>query len=132
MKSRIERTVVALLLVGVLLIGGAYAERIMPRADEVFSSAAAYLYSNKYLKISCVTDDPHNIRITSCWYEIKLNGDWEYGGGITVSPSSVSNGMILGAQVNCSAYLGTGTYRVGFIVDADGHSITRYSNECTY
>ena len=132
MERKIVKGIVALLLVSTLLIGNACAEMIMPCADEVFSSAAAYLYSNKYLKISCVTDDPHNIRITNCWYEIKLNGDWEYGGGITVSPSSVSNGMILGAQVNCSSYFSTGTYRVGFTVDADGHSISRYSNERTY
>lgn len=132
MKIRFLKFAIAVVLISTFVFGSVYAEQPMPRADEVFSSAYAYIYSNKNLKISCVTYDPHNIRITSCWYEVKVNGDWDYGAAISLNPSSVSNSLILGAEKNCASYFGTGTYRVGFTVDADGHSITRYSNERTY
>lgn len=116
----------------VFTIASAYAELVMPCADDEFTSAYAYIYSNKSLKISCVTYDPHTISITQCWYEVKTNGKWVYGGAIALSSSSVSNSCLLGIQENCSSYFGSGTYRVGFTVDADGHAITRYSNERTY
>lgn len=127
-----KRLLVIVAVVLICSIACAYAELVMPRADEVFSSAYAYIYSNKNLKISCATYDPHTIRITRCWYEVKIDGDWEEEGEISVSPSSASATCLLSSQASCASYFGTGTYRVGFTVDADGHSITRYSNERTY
>ncbi len=130
--NKIIRSIVVAILLSALIIGNVYADMVMPCADELFSSASAYLYRNKTLKISCVTYNPHTIRITNCWYEEKVDGNWEYGGAIAVSPSSVSGSCIFGTQMSCASYFSTGTYRVGFTVDADGHSISRYSNECTF
>lgn len=133
MKYSLLTRIIAVALISVLISGIVYAEEIMPRADEVFVSAFAYINGQKKLTISCVTYDVKaSISITSCWYEKKINGEWETGESITVTPSSVSNSMLFGADVYCTSEFGKGTYRVGFTVDADGHSITRYSNEYTY
>ena len=35
-------------------------------------------------------------------------------------------------MMNHSYIIGAGTYRVGFTANADGHAITRYSNERTF
>ena len=35
-------------------------------------------------------------------------------------------------EVDYSSYIGTGTYRVAGMFNADGHMITRYSNERTF
>ena len=36
------------------------------------------------------------------------------------------------AYMDYSSSIGSGTYRIGFIANADGHTVTRYSNERTY
>ena len=42
------------------------------------------------------------------------------------------NTDIYSALMDYSSKIGTGTFRVGFTVNADGHAITRYSNSRTF
>ena len=103
-------------------------------ADSVFGSATAFLASNKLVVFDCVAYAVHGrIAITDVWLEQKVDGEWEYVKDLT-PPSYVSINMPdYGAEVDYSASItSTGTFRVGFTVDADGYSISRYSNSRTF
>lgn len=103
-------------------------------ADSVFGSATAYLASDKLVVFDCVAYEVHDrIAITNVWLELQVNGEWEYVKGLS-TPSYVALNMpAYGAEVDYSASItGTGTFRVGFTVDADGYAISRYSNSRTF
>lgn len=103
-------------------------------ADSVFGSASAFLASNKLVVFNCVAYAVHDrISVTNVWLEQKINGEWEYTKALT-PPSYVAYDMAdYGAEVNYSASItGSGTFRVGFTVNADGYSISRYSNSRSF
>lgn len=131
-----NRKIIACFLVCVLLtlmstIG--MADAVMPCADPYFDSATAFLASNKLVVFDCVAYAIYDrISITSVWLEQQVNGEWEYLKSLT-PPSYVSINMPdYGAEVDYSSDIGSGTFRVGFTVDADGYSISRYSNARTF
>ena len=130
-----KRTACLLLCVLVTLMSTlAFANEATPRADLYFNSASAFLASNKLVVFDCVAYAVYNrISITSVWLEQKIDGEWEYVKSLT-PPSYVATNMAdYGAEVDYSASItGTGTFRVGFTVDADGYSISRYSNSRTF
>ncbi len=109
------------------------ADAVMPCADLYFDSATAFLASNKSVVFDCVAYAIHNkISITSVWLEQQIAGQWEYVKNLT-PPSYVSENLPdYGAVCYYSADIGTGTFRVGFTVDADGYAISRYSNARTF
>ncbi len=102
-------------------------------ADSVFGSATAFLAANKLVVFDCVAYAVHNrIAITNVWLEQKVDSEWEYVKSLT-PPAYVSIDMPdYGAEVDYSDVIGTGTVRVGFTVNADGYSISRYSNTRTF
>ena len=125
---------VLICLLMVFLSTVSFADEVVPRADLYFNSASAFLASNKLVVFNCVTYDIHNrISITNVWLEQQINGSWLYVKGL-IPPSYVAiNMMDYGAEVNYSASITTsGTFRVGFTVNADGYSISRYSNSRTF
>lgn len=130
-----KRTVCLLLcLLMTLMSTVAFANEVAPRADLYFNSASAFLASNKLVVFDCVAYAVYNrISITSVWLEQKIDGEWEYVKSLT-PPSYVATNMAdYGAEVDYSSSItGTGTFRVGFTVDADGYSISRYSNSRTF
>lgn len=103
-------------------------------ADAVFGSASAFLSSNKLVVFNCVAYDVYNrISITNVWLEQQIDGDWEYAKRLTPPSYVAINMMNYGAEVNYGASItGTGTFRIGFTVNADGYAISRYSNSRTY
>ena len=103
-------------------------------ADAVFGSASAFLASNKLVVFNCVAYDVYNrIAITNVWLEKQIDGEWEYAKTL-IPPSYVATNMAdYGAEVDYSASItGTGTFRIGFTVYADGYIISRYSNSRTF
>ncbi len=48
------------------------------------------------------------------------------------APAAHSNTFSDYKEMDYSDKIGTGTYRIGATFDADGHSITRYSNSRTF
>lgn len=131
------KNVVSCILVCALLTMISYtalANEVVPFADLYFDSASAFLASNKLVVFNCVAYDIHNcISITNVWLEQKIDGEWESVKSLT-PPSYVAHNLpAYGAEVDYSASItGTGTFRVGFTVNADGYAISRYSNSRTY
>lgn len=126
--------IVALCLIVVTIFGTiAYAAELAPYADSEFSMASASLMKGKDVTFSCSTNQRKNaIRITKCWLQKKTNNVWRKECDLAAPSVVAENTAAYGAYMDYSSDIGTGTYRIGFTVDADGHAITRYSNERTF
>ena len=123
-----------LVIMAVTLVVSAFAEDVMPCADEVFHRASATLYSDKWITYSCVVyDDAVTLKITSCWLQKKVDGSWVWQKSLPTGGVVGSNTDSIVYDVDYSSYItDAGTYRVGFTANADGHTITRYSTERTF
>ena len=123
-----------MLMMLTVLVSTAFAQEISPRADEVFHKAAATLYSDKWVTYNCVVMGiVGELKITGCWLQKKVNGSWVWQKSLPVGGYVAYNTNSMGYDIDYSSYItGAGTYRVGFTANADGHAITRYSNERTF
>lgn len=128
-----KKVVSFIIVICVLLYSVALAAEITPYADSDFMRASASLTTRKTVSFSCITYQIKQcIRITDCWLQKKVSGRWVKICDLE-APANVSENMVTyGAVMDYASEIGTGTYRVGFTVDADGHAITRYSNERTF
>lgn len=107
---------------------------IMPYADAEFNSATTFLKSTKQVSFRAVTYNiKSSISVSACWLEQKnANGIWSTVCALK-TPSIVSvNDFSYSATMDYSSAIGSGTYRIKATYDADGHAITRYSNERTF
>lgn len=128
----IKRCIIATLVI-MMLCSVAFADIPMPRADLYFASATAFLAANKQVTFDCTTNNIHNqIRITAVWLEQKVDNDWVTVKSLTAPASVAQNTISYVAVADYSNNIGTGTFRVGFTVDADGYAISRYSNSRTF
>lgn len=114
--------------------GEVSAQEILPYADTEFDSATTVLKSTKQVSFRCATYSTKNsISVTNCWLEMEnSDGSWSYVCALTPPSIVYTNTFAYSATVDYSDNIGTGTYRVWATYDADGHSITRCSNERTY
>lgn len=112
----------------------AYALQISPLSDSEFDIVTTNLKSTKKVTFSCTTYDIKNsIRVTACWLEKKAtNGSWFYVCNLTPPTTVITDTFAYYATVDYSSYIGTGTYRIWATYNADGHTVTRCSNERTY
>lgn len=112
----------------------AIASTIIPRADTEFDSTATVLKSSKSVSFRATTFElKDSISVTACWLEIKnSDGTWTTVCSLPV-PSAVGTETIsFSTSKDYSSYIGNGTYRVWATYTADGHSISRCSNERTF
>lgn len=135
MKTNLARSILCFL--SILLLTGltiASAAEIMPYADTEFNSTSTVLKSTKKVSFGCVTYDTKEcLSVTSCYLEIKNDdGSWSYVCSLPAPTIKYYDAYAYSATVDYSSYIGSGTYRVWATYDADGHSITRCSNERTY
>lgn len=123
---------VAISIVMMLTVSCSFADEVMPRADLVFQSAYATLCSGKYVVFSAFTYDmADSISVTSVQLEQKINENWSYVTDLTC-PSEQTACYRYSQTEYYTSEISTGTYRVVVTFCADGHSITRTSNERTY
>ncbi len=124
---------IGLLLLSLVLFNIAFASEIVPYADTEFSRATASLTTRKTVSFSCITHQQKSkIVITKCWLEKKANNSWRWVSNLEVPSTVAENTTLYAAVIDYSDDIGSGTYRIGFTINADGHSITRYSNERTF
>ena len=134
MKTKFLKMIVFCLLLCIIGITVATASEIMPRADTEFNSTSTILKSTKLETFRCVTNETKDcLSVTSCYLEIKNDdGSWSYVRSLPAPTTKFYEAYAYSATVDYSSYIGSGTYRVWATYDADGHSITRCSNERTY
>ena len=130
-KRLVTFILVCILITGISSV--ALANEVMPYADLYFDSASAFLAHNKLVVFDCVAYDIYDrIAITLVWLEQEVNGQWIYVRTLPPPTYVAVNMPAYGAEVSYSSYIGSGTFRIGFTVDADGYSISRYSNSRTF
>lgn len=130
MKMRFVSVILAIVML--MTISCAYADEVMPRADLVFESATAALCSGKFVVFTALTYDiADSVSVTSVQLEQKVDGNWEYVTDLAC-PSEQTSCFRYSQTVYYTSEISTGTYRVVVTFCADGHSITRTSNERTY
>lgn len=112
----------------------AFAQQIMPLSDSEFDVVTTILKSTKKVTFDCTTYEIKNsISVSSCWLEKKAtNGTWFYVCALTPPSLVRTNTFAYAATVDYSSYIGTGTYRIWVTYNADGHTVTRCSNERTF
>lgn len=131
--KKLYRVHIILLVALMMLCGFAQADGIVPYADSEFDSASASLSTRKDVSFSCETYETKAlIQVTGVWLQRKVDGKWKYERSLPAPSKKATNTISYAALMDYSDKIGSGTFRVGFIVDADGHSITRYSNERTF
>lgn len=139
MKKNIVNKLLALLCLTCFLITilpSAIAEIpgvVQPMADTEFARATANLTSRKTVIYTLTTYEYKDVlAIESCWLMKKVDGEWTFVCGLPRPDKRGSNTLSFATEVDYSSYIGTGTYRVAGMFNADGHMITRYSNERTF
>ena len=127
------RLISVLMVIQLLLtISCSYADEITPRADLVFQEATAALCSGKFVVFTALTYDvADSVSVTSVRLEQKVNGNWSYVTDLACPPEQTACFRYSQTEYYTSE-ISTGTYRVVVTYCADGHSITRTSNERTY
>lgn len=109
-----------------------FAEEITPRADLVFQNASATLCSGKFVVFTALTYDiADSVSVTSVQLEKKVNGNWSYVTDLAC-PSEQTSCFRYSQTEYYTSDISTGTYRVIVTFCADGHTITRTSNERTF
>lgn len=130
MKKRLISVVLVIQLL--LVMSCSFAEEITPRADLVFQNATAALCSGKYVVFTALTHEmADSVSVTSVRLEQKVNGKWSYVTTLAC-PTSQTACLRYSQTKYYTSEISTGTYRVVVTFCADGHSITRTSNERTY
>ncbi len=128
-----KKIILTFIVVCILFSNAALAAEMTPYADSEFMRASASLTTMKTVSFTCVTYQTKQcIHITKCWLQQKVSGRWVKVCDLDAPADVVEDSMYYTASMVYSSEIGTGTFRVGFTVDADGHAITRYSNERTF
>lgn len=110
------------------------ADDITPYADSEFASVTTVLKKTKQVSFRAVTNNVKaTISVTACWLEIENDdGTWSTVCSLPTPSFVASETFAYSTTVDYSEYIGTGTYRIRATYNADGHTITRYSNERTF
>lgn len=136
MNSRVlKRTIALSFLLSLLLFASvAQADGIAPHADEVFSSITVTLYSNREADYECVTLQTSSyIEVSACSLYQLINGEWKYIRALRKPSGRETDDVLYSRTVSYTqSEIGSGTYRIGARFTADGHSVTRYSNQKTF
>lgn len=120
-------------LIFIVLVPTVVAEEIAPYSDEVFNILTASLSSTKTVTFNCVAGSVQgSIKMTNCWLQQKNGTSWKTVRALEVPTVEAKNALAYGAYMDYSDEIGSGTFRIGFTMNADGHTVTRYSNERTF
>ena len=102
-------------------------------ADSVFDSATTNLLSTKKASFSAMTNTEQQcIKVTSCKLYKKNGSKWNFVCSLPVPDTEAEDTILYDASADYSSYIGSGTYRIYTTFNADGHSISRYSNMRTF
>ncbi|MEG1358288.1 MAG: hypothetical protein RSE23_01360 [Clostridia bacterium] len=116
------------------LLNTAFANGILPFADSVFTSAGVSLSNQIDAIYSAKTKAKSSeIIVSSCTLQIKDGSRWVDSTSLTAPSTVAKNTISYKATGSYSSSCTSGnTYRIKAVFDADGHQLTRYSNEVAY
>lgn len=135
-----NKKIVVVLMIAVMLFNcsaslAAYNPPNTPNADPVFDSITTTLSTYKTAAFSAYTNDIVGyIKIAACWLQKKVDNSWVYV-CLLPKPTYIEYNTIgYSDYLDYSNYIPTdgNTYRIGVRWEADGHFVTRYSNQRTF
>lgn len=106
----------------------------VPFADSYFDSATISLSSSMKASFSALTSyKSSKIQVTSCTLQRKNGNTWNDVATLTPPSTVATNAYSYRASSAYSSAATSGyTYRVWAVFNADGHTVTRYSNSVAY
>lgn len=112
----------------------ANASDIMPVADSEFAATTVFLKTTKEVTFRATTYDlKDKLSVTACSLEQKNdNGSWSTVCSLPAPGTIAEDDFSCYVTVSYSSYIGSGTFRVRATFDADGHTVSVYSNERTF
>lgn len=123
-------SLIVVLLVAIVAANLVYAAEL---SDSVFDHAGAVLLTNKVASFEAETfSTASSIEVSEVKLYKMVGSTWVYQKTLNAPSYVATNSMLYDFSVNYSSEIGTGTYRLWVKFVADGHSITRYSNQRTY
>lgn len=134
MSKAFRQLVSISLLIVFVLVNTAVATEIMPRADTEFTTTAIVLKSSKTVSFRATTYEvKDSISVTACWLEIENDdGSWSTVCSLPTPSGAASQTFSFSTNADYSSYIGTGNYRIRATFNADGHTLTRTSNERSF
>lgn len=116
-----------------LLFDTAAGSSVMPYADSVFVSSGVSLSRTIGAVYAATTKSKCSvIKVSSCTLQVKSGNDWSDSTSLTAPSTVAKNTTSFRATGSYSSSCTSGnTYRIKATFDADGHQITKYSNEVT-
>ena len=136
MKKRIASFVFALILLITSSIAAFAAETPNSiQSDPIFYSISTTLTTYKTASFSADTNDVVGyIKIWRCWLQKKVDGEWVFASSLPHPTYVEYNTIGYDAYMDYSSYIPSdgNTYRIGVRWEADGHYVTRYSNQRTF
>ena len=121
---------VCIISIFIALVGMAMVETL---SDPVFEMATATLTASKTASFSAVTFANHSsIKVTAVELEQYDGSSWHYYTTLQAPSDEARNTDLYGANKDYSSDIASGRFRLKVTFNADGYTITRYSNARTY
>lgn len=136
-----KKRIFTLMLIIILLMvncGSAFAAYNPPseiNEDSVFDSITITFSTYKTAAFSAYTNDIVSyIKVVACWLQKKVDGSWVYYCVLPAPSVETNNTIGYESYMNYSSYVPSdgNAYRIGARFVADGHYVTRYSNQRTF
>ena len=130
-----KRVMVSIIsLVFVLSIVCVATAEMQPFANQYFYEASvAFNNQGKSVFTATTTFQFNNLSVTSCVLQMKSGNTWINSQTLTPPSTTASQRYTYSAEKTYSLNCVSGkTYRLKAIFNADGHTITRYSNEVRF
>lgn len=102
-------------------------------SDPIFDTVDTTLGSTKTAYFQAETFDKHDISVTAVKLYIKNSDNtWSFVKNLTPPSYVAEYSRYYNSNKNYSSHIGSGTYKLYVTYNADGHTISRYSNTQTY
>lgn len=122
------------IILSLFTINVANAYDIAPYADSEFDTTTVFLKTTKEVTFRATTYDlKDKLSVTACSLEQKNDdGSWSTVCSLPAPGTIAEDDFSCYVTVSYSSYIGSGTFRVRATFDADGHTVSVYSNERTF
>ena len=129
-KKSNKGLIVILILIILSLVGYICYDKVIMKEES--NKVVENNEKDKNVNIENGKDDIELEQVAQNLYKKISADDWEFVCSLPVPSHVAHNASSYGSYVDCSEYIGTGTYRVTATYDADGYQITRNSNERSF
>lgn len=121
-------------ILAAIMLGSAFAGELQPYANYYYSDASVAFNSKGKAVFSAITTFKFSeLSVTSCTLQVKEGNTWTHDATLTPPSHVAKDRFSYSAEKTYSLSCTSGkTYRLKAVFNADGHTITKYSNEVKF